>query len=138
MADGLNWFTDLDRLAQKLSAAADELDKDTVAIIEHGLRNAAGEARRVVYSGGVNKTKKGGARYISGDMVRSIDSQVTINGRGRAQGKWGFINDAPDYTGYQEQGTKNIAAMLALTQANEDLYEYLSSQLRAGRWLDVI
>lgn len=134
MADGLLWFTDPGVIAQKLSVAADQLDKNVYDIVEEATFNAAERMDDIVMEGGVNATKKGGPRVDSYAMVRSIDHTTSINGRGRVQGSFGFIKNAPEYTEFQEKGTRYIPAMLAFAEAQVLAINELQNQFDSGKW----
>ena len=77
------------------------------------------QLREMVLEGGAYKTKKGGARYRTGDMLRSAESKTAVNsGLADSTSGFGVYHDAPYYTGWQEAGTKRgIPPMLAVPAA---------------------
>lgn len=134
-SSGLLWFDKPDRIAQQLSIAADEVSTNVYDIVHSATFDAAEEMRKIIRSGGINQTQKGGPRIDSGAMIGSVDAQTFINGRARVQGEMGFTNGAPEYTKFQEDGTRHIAAMLAFATAQKNLVEDLQSQFEQGKWM---
>jgi hypothetical protein len=138
VADGLNFFTDLNKLAQSVSAAPDKIDDNVAEIVETALKHAADSVRDIVNDPGGRGTKKGGPRVLSGEMLESVGYDMGMNRRGRIQGKYGFVHGAPFWTKYQERGTSRIPAMMALATTNQSFVDELEDQLQSGRWMDVI
>lgn len=93
--------------------------------------DAAAEAmRHRVMTGGVrNGVMTGEPRILTGAMYSSIGAKMFINARGRAQGEYGYIHDAPYYTGYQEPGTSRIVPLNALVVAHELAAARLSAEV---------
>lgn len=135
LADGLLWFVSPDEIAQRFSMAADDVDGNVAELATSAAEKGADAIRDVIIAGGEKPTAKGGPRIKSGDMLSSVDSNVKLNGRGRIQGAFGFINGAPDYTRYQDRGTRNIPAMLAMARGFQVTYDALDGDLRTGRWM---
>lgn len=134
--DGLNFFNDgANDFIQRLSVGADQLDGAVGGVVSDVVNEAVEIMRQVVMSGGEQATKKGGPRIDSGDMYNAIDGEVLVNGRGRIQANFGFINGAPEYTIYQERGTRTIPPMLAYAQAQERVITELWNELDQGRWI---
>lgn len=140
MADGLNFFTDLNKLAQSVSAAPDKIDDNVAEIVETALRHAADSVRDIVNDPSGRGTKKGGPRVLSGQMLESVGYDMGMNRRNRIQGKYGFVHGAPPWTAYQERAdvAPRIPAMMALATTNQSFVDELEDQLSSGRWMDVI
>ena len=155
---GLLWFGDsMNQFSQKVSHAIDELEdgEQIKEIITEALEKGTERMEEIVLDGGMNKTKKGGPRAESEAMFDSIDYTTSVNGRGRFQGEFGFLDGAPEYTKYQEYGTGSsgagraapgksgpseqasgggISAMLAFATANQEVITSLQNQLDSGQW----
>lgn len=141
MASGLALFVrEANRLSQQFSAGADELGPATLDIVDAALDKGRSRMRQIIMAGGINKTKKGGPRVKSGKMLGSVEGEAHINGRARVQGKFGFSDDTPIWTKWQEKGTKNgprIPAMLAYNTANKEMVEELLANFERGKWFNL-
>lgn len=135
MADGLLWFNDgPNDFIQRMSKAQGEIDDNVQGILQETVDTAVTEMQSIVKAGGLNPTQKGGARIDSGDMYDSIKGHVQINGRGRVQADFGF-EGAPEYTMYQERGTRYIPPMLAYAQAQEKAIIAMFDKFDQGQWV---
>lgn len=135
-AGGLLFFAnEANKFAQKFSTAADQLDGAAGDLVSDAVDRALDRMRAIVLSGGINATQKGGPRVKTGQMFNAIDGNVSVNGRGRVQGEFGFAQDAPEWTLYQEAGTSRIASMLAYATARQELIADLQNQFEQGKWL---
>lgn len=139
---GLLWFSDgLNAFGTRMSVAADELQGSAQDVVEEVLDHAKTAMQEIVNEGGINRTKKGGPRRLSDAMYNSIGAETTLNTRGRVAGKFGFINDPPEWTPYQELGTQNadgtsrIPAMLAYVTVQKMVEDEFSQLLTQGAWL---
>lgn len=135
---GLMWFQDsLNRTAQKFSNAAGDITDNVADITSDAVDKGQDTMRQIVQAGGINKTKKGGPRILTGDMIDSIGGKVEINGRGRVQGEFGFIDGEPFYTIFQERGRKDgsLSSMLAFATAQQQVIEEMQASFEQGKWL---
>lgn len=133
---GLLFFAnEANKFAQKFSTAADEIGGAAGNLVSESVDRAVERMRQIVLSGGINQTQKGGPRVKTGQMINAIQGNVALNGRGRVQGDFGFAEDAPEWTLYQEAGTSRIASMLAYATARKELIDDLQSQFEQGKWL---
>lgn len=132
MANGVTWFNGPDQAAAKFSMAADEVTDNVEDIVVDVLDTAEKRMQQIVNAGGINPTKKGGPRRVSSDMYSSAKADVSQS-RGRVIGEFGFI-DAPDYTSYQERGTKYIASMLAFATAYQEAATRMQNEFDSGKW----
>lgn len=96
-ADGFYWFTDPKVIAQKFSVFSKDLPVELGAIVSPVLDEAANMMRGTVL---------GLDRIRTGMMYSSIGSDMFLNARGRVQGSFGYIEDAPYWTIFQEYGTR--------------------------------
>lgn len=137
---GIYWFNDgPDALAQKLSTASKRVGQATLEITEELMLEAADRLTDIQLSSKqVNGNIVGGPAVISGAMLRSIDYKAAMNGRGRAQGEFGFINNPPEHATYKEKGTSTgMIAMMGLNQVNVWLEGAAESQFTNSFWKEV-
>jgi hypothetical protein len=134
--EGLYWFTDPKVIGQKFSAFAKDLPEELGSVVSESLDVAAETMRKVVIGKG---------RIRTGDMFNSIDAEMESIGGGRVRGNFGFIDDAPDYTIFQEYGTRGgragssaggtgIPAMLAFAKAQNDIRADLAERVSKINW----
>ena len=145
---GVLIFSGFKEFDHRVSMAQAGLGGKAGVVLENVVERGADIMREVILSGGVNKTKKGGARVDSGDMLASVGHEANVS-RGRARGTFGFINNAPFYTLFQEKGTgangparakgsggfDGIASMLAYATAVEKADTYLQNRMHNVDWL---
>lgn len=143
MADGtgIYWFTDPGVIGQKMSARFDEIVTPQYAAEMNVIATkAANIMRERVSTGGLNG-KIG--RIETGDMLESIDGHAAVNSRSRVQAEFGYINNAPEYTKYQEYGTATtgwgggIEALDAMNAAMiffEDSLDQLTTEPLQNAW----
>lgn len=141
MAKGMSFFiSEANRMAQKFSAAADDIGPMSLEVVDAALDKGRTRMRQIIMSGGINSTKKGGPRVKSGKMLGSIEAEAHVNGRARIQGKFGFSDSTPEWTKWQERGTtkgSRIPAMLAYNHANKELVEELVASFEQGKWFNI-
>lgn len=137
----MNFFiSESNRLAQKFSAATDDIGPMSLEVVDAALDKGRSRMRQIIMSGGMNATKKGGPRVKSGKMLSSVEGKASINGRARVQGQFGFSDSAPVWTKWQEKGTttgSRIPAMLAYTTANKELVDELIQNFGKGNWFNL-
>lgn len=106
---------------QFINVAADFL-KNRKAKIEQAFadvtKEAADKMRQVILAGGINKTAKGGPRVDSGLMLESVNFTFEAGGN-VVTGTFGWTETQEIYFLYQEGGTLNVSAMLALTDTSQ-------------------
>lgn len=130
---GIYWFTGPDKYVQKMSIALNDLPGIALEAVNKVQEHAVERMHDVINAGGMNATKKGGARILSGKMIDSAQGRAWLNGRNRAQGEFGFV-DPPDWTEFQESGTRYIAPMWAYAEAHEAAVVELSNQVHTTKW----
>jgi len=110
---GIYFFTknSPNEFEQYLSLAAEALDGLAEEVVSAVLDRAVKRMEGIINDGGINKTIKGGPRIDSRDMINSVGSTLTGNGKARVQASFGFINDAPIWTRFQERGTRALGPM---------------------------
>lgn len=152
--DGLYWFKDPGIIGQKLTARASKFGAEVGALVSESLDEATEFMRDAVRTRGVYRGQPtGGGRIDTGAMYSSIDSEMTGDGGDKVSGNFGFINDAPDYTVFQEFGTRRtgwyaphrvdpegqrfgqgIVPMHAFSDAQEHLVNDLRKRLDVHEW----
>lgn len=95
--EGIYWYTDPGVIAQKFSVFAKHLPEELGGIVSPVLDMAAEHMRATVL--GLDRI-----RY--GYMFNSVGAEMESVAGGRIRGRFGFINNAPYYTIFQEYGTR--------------------------------
>jgi hypothetical protein len=136
------WFNGPEAFSQRLSITADALAGKAVDIVATTVEHAAKRMEDIIQEGGIEPTKKGGPRIKSSAMIDSVDSDSKINGRGRAQGEFGFSDNTPMWTTFQERGTlggggknKGIAPMRAYETARQEANVEFQNLGQKTKWL---
>lgn len=145
--NGIFWFNGPNDMAQSLSIAAEQLEGKAEAVVKELVEEAEKRMEQIIRDGGIYPTKKGGARMLTTDMYQSVGSSVSINKRGRVQAEFGFVDDAPFYTKFQERGTRGsgplrgsgatgggIAPMLAYATALGEAIEEFQNKIDSVEW----
>jgi hypothetical protein len=144
--EGLWWYTDPGVIGQKFSAVAKSLPGEIGEAVSEAIDKAAQSMRQTVMTSGVKDHQRtGDGRIRTGAMFNSIDAEVEQGGGGRVRGNFGFIDDAPSYTQYQEYGTRGgragsnaggsgIMAMLAFAKAQNDIRNDLAESVSKIDW----
>jgi hypothetical protein len=96
-ADGIYWYTDPGVIAQKFSVFAKHLPAELGGIVSPILDEAATMMRGTVL---------GLDRIRTGLMYSSIGGRMESTAGGRIRGQFGYIEDAPYWTIFQEYGTR--------------------------------
>lgn len=135
-----------DGFGQSLSVLANSLEGMADDVVEYITEGAADRMREIINDGGINKTAKGGARVgKTGDMLASVDSERATGGN-RVRGNFGFIDNAPFYTKFQERGTLTqgpsraakggggIASMLAFATAQAEAIVEMQDLMQETQW----
>lgn len=138
MADGLFWYNDgPNDFIQRMSHAEGEIDDNVGGILGDVVDMAVKSMKDMVMDGGTQYTKTG-PRIQSGAMFNAIDGEVS-KGRGRVTAYFGYINDPPEWTMYQERGTsspgRGVTPLLAYAQAQEKAITEMWNQLDQGKWV---
>lgn len=111
---GITWFNGgPGEMAQRLSVAEEAIPGKANKLVTELVEAAEDRMREIIDSGGENKTKKGGPRRLSDAMYSSVASTINKNARGRVQAEFGFIDNAPLWTKFQERGTLGSGPMRA-------------------------
>jgi len=127
---GFYWYTDPGVIGQKFSVFAENLPFKLGTAVSAALDMAENDMRTRV---------SGLPRIRTGAMYNSIGSEMSAGSGGRVRGNFGFINDAPFYTKFQEYGTsRGIKAMHAFVDASMKLRTNLKSKIDAEDiWSDL-
>lgn len=113
-------------LAAQLSVLKEGLEGDGIAdILEEFLQDGADQMERTISTEGVHKGQRTSeGRVKSGAMLGSVSWEVGRTRGGRTTGKFGYLNNPPKWTIWQEYGTQGgqgngigIKPMMALTAA---------------------
>lgn len=137
-------------MAQFFSTSADGFEGKAEVVITRVAEDAADRMKEIIDSGGVNKTKKGGARIgETGDMRAAVMSGQDVGAtNGRITGGFGFSDSAPFYTKFQERGTGSngpkgrtgsggftgIPAMLAYAEAQVQAINQFEKLMDSTHW----
>lgn len=105
-----------------LNTRIGRLSKGSVDALEDAMEAGENITKHNISTRGTEGTGKRG-RIETGTMRDEVGSKVTRLGRGEAEGRFGWLEKGPYYTPYQEQGTKNIEPMYALSDAAEEVWE---------------
>lgn len=138
---GIFWFSGPEQFSQRFSIAAESLEGKAEEVVKEVIEQAAKRMRDIINEGGINGTIKGGPRRLSDAMYSSVDSSFKMNARGRAQGEFGFIDNPPLWTKFQEDGTRargnnpGIAPMLAYATALAEAEVFFQDKIDATSWL---
>lgn len=136
--DGINWFmgSDPHTFEQNLSLFASDIDDIGEEVAELvGKAGAKGMMDKLMVSHQENKQIVGGPAIKSGALADSIGStEKGLGGRGRAASQFGFINGAPNWTEFKEEGTsRGMIPMKALTAGYQAASKALNDELdKAG------
>jgi len=129
------WIKGPEEYAQRISLDLAALDGKAEEMVSAITKDADRRMGEIILSGGINPTKKGGPRVLSGDMIGSIMSNTEINGRGRIQGEFGFAEDTPLWTVFQEEGTRTgIPQMLAYATARQEAIDQMNQSMLKTQW----
>lgn len=134
------FVTEANRLSQRFSVAAESIGGMAEEVVAAELEKGVSRMRQIILSGGINKTKKGGPRVKSGKMLGSVEGKISGSSNTRVQAKFGFSDDAPAWTLWQEKGTyggERISQMLAFTTANKELADSLVDTFGKGDWFNI-
>lgn len=135
--DGIYWFIDPEVIAQKFSAASAEMGPKIGGAVSHAVDAGIEIMRDRVRTGGVfQRQYTGGPRIDTGAMYNSIDAKVTGTSSGRISAQYGYINDPPYWTIFQEDGTRTgILPLNALTMATEYIRRNMAEEVsRVNIW----
>lgn len=95
--DGIYWYTDPGVIGQKFSVFAKHLPDELGGIVSPILDDAAKMMRETVLGLG---------RIRTGKMYSSISGRMEGTAGGRIRGHFGYIEEAPYWTIFQEYGTR--------------------------------
>lgn len=145
---GVRWFNTKgpNDFSQSLSVMASEVNGMAGQLVSDTVDLAKRRMQEIIIEGGINQTQKGGSRVLSGDMYNSVEASVSLD-NGRATGKFGFSDNAPAYTDFQERGTHlqgpmqqsaigsaGIAPMLAYATARQEADTFFGQTLHTTAW----
>lgn len=105
-----------------LNAKIGRLDKGSMDALSEAMEAGENITKHNIETRGTEGTGKRG-RVETGKMRDSVGSEAKRTGLGRAEGRFGWLQKGPYYTPYQEEGTKNIEPMYALSDAAEEVQQ---------------
>ena len=150
-ASGMLWYKGFgpNDMTQSLSMDEAQLKNTASAVVSDVISIAQKRMQQIIKDGGINKTQKGGSRIgATGDMYASVvdGSAVSVSG-GRVKGTFGYSDNTPFYTKFQEEGTigagrnkaahsggGGIASMLAFASAQEDAIVFFQDKIENTKW----
>lgn len=136
-------------MALYFSMTAASLQGKAANVVTKTVEVAQDRMLAIIDSGGINPSAKGGPRVLSGDMRSAvIGAEDVASSRGRVTGNFGFADDAPDYTKFQEKGTNGrtsikggtndngsgIPAMLAYETARFAVIDTFDNLMNSTHW----
>lgn len=135
--DGLYWYTDPGVIGQRFSRHAGRLPNIIGGVVSEATDRAVDHMRNAVMTRGVERgVPTGGPRIQEGHMYNSIDGDVEI-AKSRVRSNFGFINRPPNWTEYQERGTKRtgwgqgIMPMHAFATAQVEFVDALEDEFQS-------
>lgn len=99
-------------------AKVDEINRKNFAALRGGMQDGEEITQTFIATRGTEKSGKQG-RVDTGAMLDAVDSDTTLKSKDEAIGRFGWLKEKPSYAQYQEDGTRYIAPMYALSDAAE-------------------
>ena len=99
-------------------AKVDEINRKNYAALRENMKDGEEITQTFIATRGTEKSGKQG-RVDTGAMLDAVDSETQLKSKDEAIGKFGWLKKKPSYAPYQEDGTKYIAPMYALSDAAE-------------------
>jgi hypothetical protein len=99
-------------------AKVDEINRKNFAALKNNMQDGEEITQTFIATRGTEKSGKQG-RVDTGAMLDAVDSDVKLQSKDEAIGRFGWLKKKPTYAQYQEEGTKYIAPMYALSDAAE-------------------
>lgn len=99
-------------------AKVDEINRKNFAALKHNMQDGEEITQTFIATRGTEKSGKQG-RVDTGAMLDAVDSDTQLKSKDEAIGRFGWLKKKPTYAQYQEDGTKYIAPMYALSDAAE-------------------
>lgn len=135
--DGLYWYTDPGVYGQKFTAHSKRMGPLAAGIVQRATKEAVDYMREAVMTRGVEWGQPtGGPRAKTFAMYDSIGSSVSSAGL-KTKADWGFINNPPFYTKFQEPGTSRtgwggpIAPMHAFADAQVKFVDAMEDEFQS-------
>jgi hypothetical protein len=129
---GLTWTSGSE--SQFMNIGTDFIKKRKAKIeqaFQDVTKEAADKMRQIIQAGGINKTQKGGPRVDTGLMLESVNFTFESGGE-VVTGKFGWTETQEIYFLYQEGGTLNVSAMLALTDTSQWAANEIIARMKAA------
>lgn len=94
----------------------DEINRKNFAALRDNMKDGEEITQTFIATRGTEKSGKQG-RVDTGAMLDAVDSDTQLKSKDEAIGRFGWLKKKPTYAQYQEDGTKYIAPMYALSDA---------------------
>lgn len=105
-----------------------EVNRKTFRTLSDSMKDGEEITQTFIATRGTEGTGKQG-RIDTGTMLDSVESDTRLQGRDEAIGRFGWLSKKPKYAEYQEDGTKYIAPMYALSDAAEIVKQELINNI---------
>lgn len=105
-------------------AKVDEINRKNFAALKNNMQDGEEITQTFIATRGTEKSGKQG-RVDTGAMLDAVDSDTQLKSKDEAIGRFGWLKKKPTYAQYQEEGTKYIAPMYALSDAAEIVKDQL-------------
>lgn len=99
-------------------AKVDQINRKNYAALRKNMNDGEEITQTFIATRGTEKSGKQG-RIDTGAMLDAVDSDTQLKSKEEAIGRFGWLKEKPTYAPYQEDGTKYIAPMYALSDAAE-------------------
>lgn len=109
-------------------AKVNEMNRRNFASLRDAMKDGEETTQTFIATRGTQKSGKQG-RVDTGKMLDSVDSETALVSKDEAEGRFGWIKKTPYYAPYQEEGTKTIPAMYALSDAAKIVIDELAKDI---------
>lgn len=113
-----NWF----------EAKVNEMNRKNFGSLRDAMKDGEEITQTFIATRGTEKSGKQG-RVDTGKMLDSVDSDTKLLSKDEAEGRFGWIKKAPFYAPFQDEGTKTIPAMYALSDAAKIVIDELANDI---------
>lgn len=109
-------------------AKVNEMNRRNFGSLRDAMKDGEEITQTFIATRGTQKSGKQG-RVDTGKMLDSVDSDTKLVSKDEAEGRFGWIKKAPFYAPFQEEGTKTIPAMYALSDAAKIVIDELTKDI---------
>lgn len=114
-------------------AKVNEMSRKNFGSLRDGMKDGEETTQTFIATRGTQKSGKQG-RVDTGKMLDAVDSDTKLVSKDEAVGRFGWIKKTPYYAPFQEEGTRTIPAMYALSDAAkivmDELVKNISKNVR--------